>query len=243
MEVDTLNSLGDNNIRLGDYDAARKHLGECRNLADKIGRPDIESLVRLNLAAIAHLQGDDATAVEHATAAVRIAVAIGARDLEAAACLPLGLAETGLHNEPAARAALERSRDLFEQNAGPHLALEPTAGLALLNLAQGDARAAMAEVEKILAHLAAGGRLDGTEEPLRIGLACYHVLRGAADPRAGGVLAAAHAELLARAQRIADPAARQRFLHEVPHHRAIALAHADDGVHPSPSPTRGRGLG
>ncbi len=243
LEVDALNSLGDNCIRLGDYAAARRHLEDSRRLADRIGRPDIESLVWLNLAAIAHLQGDDATAVEHATVAARIALAIGARDLEAAACLPLGLAEAGLGNGPAARAALERSRDLFEQNAGPHLALEPTAGLALLDLAQGDVAAALTEVEKVLAHLAAGGRLDGTEEPLRISLACFRVLAAAGDPRAADVLATAHTELLARAQRIADPAARQRFLHEVPHHQAIALAHADNCVPPPPSPPCGSGLG
>ena len=100
------------------------------------------------------------------------------------------------------------------------------AGLALLSLVQGDAAGALAEVEKILAHLAAGGRLDGTEEPLRISLACHRVLAEAGDPRAAGVLATAHADLSARARRIADPDARQRFLHDVPHHRAIVLAHA-----------------
>ena len=226
MEVDCLNSLGDNCIRLGDYAGARQHLGECLLLAKRIGRQDIESVVCINLAAIAHLRGDHAAAIAQANAALPLAVALGARDLEAASLLPLGLAEMALGHAQAARASLQRSRDLFEHNAGPHLALEPTAGLALLSLAQGDAAGAMAEVEKILAHLAAGGRLDGTEEPLRISLACHRVLAEAGDPRAAGVLATAHADLSARAQRIADPQARQRFLHDVPHHRAIVLAHA-----------------
>ena len=226
-EVNALNGLSDSCIRLGDYAAARQHLGECLRLADKIGRPDIECLVGINLAAVSHLQSDHAAAVAQAQAAAEIAVAIGARDLEAAALLPLGLAETALRHDEAARAALERSRDLFDLNAGPHLALEPTAGLALLCLAQGDAAGAIAEVEKILLHLTAGGRLDGTEEPMRIHLACHQVLSSAGDVRAGAVLSAAHAELQAQAQRIADPGARHRFLHDVPHHHAISVAWAE----------------
>ena len=177
--------------------------------------------------AIAHLQGDDATCVEHAKAAIAIAIAIGARDIEAAALHPLGLAETALRHDEAARAALARSRDLFELNAGPHLALEPTAGLALLSLAQGDAWGAIGEVEKVLAHLSAGGRLDGTEEPFRIRLACYQVLSRVGDKRAGEVLSAAHAELQAHAQRIVDQNARYRFLHDMPHHHAITVAWTD----------------
>ena len=227
MQVDTLNSLGDNCIRLGDYTAARLHLGECKSLAEKIGRPDIESVVRINQAALAHLQGDEAACVEHAKAAIRIAVAIGARDLEAAALYPLGLAETALRHDDAARTALERSRDLFELNAGPHLALEPTAGLALLCLAQGDAAGAIAEVEKILAHLEAGGRLEGTEEPMRIHLACHQVLSSRGDPRADAVLTRVHTELQTQAHRIVDPSTRHRFLHGVPHHHAISVAWAE----------------
>ena len=48
-EVNALNGLGDSCIRLGDYEDARRHFGECLRLADKIGRPDIESLGRINL--------------------------------------------------------------------------------------------------------------------------------------------------------------------------------------------------
>ncbi len=228
-EVNALNGLSDSCIRLGDYAAARQHLGECLRLADKIGRPDIECLVGINLAAVSHLQGDHAAAAVRAQAAVEIAVAIGARDLEAAALLPLGLAETALRHDDAARTALERSRDLFELNAGPHLALEPTAALALLCLAQGNAAGAIAEVEKILTHLEAGGRLDGTEEPMRIHLACHRVLSSRGDPRADAVLTAAHTELQTQAQRIVDPSTRHRFLQGVPHHHAISAAWAEMG--------------
>ena len=77
--------------------------------------------------------------------------------------------------------------------------------------------------EPIVAHLAAGGSLDGTEEPLLIPLSCYQALSAAGD-RASEVLAGAHDELLLQAERITDPAARRGFLHQVPHHREIRQA-------------------
>ena len=225
-EVGALNDLADSCIRLGDYEAAGRYLAEALKLAEQLGRPDIQSLAGINRAAVAHLLGEHAQAVAHAQVAAGIAVTLDARDLEAAALLPWGLAEAALRHDDAARAALGRSRDLFERNAGPHLALEPTAGLALLLLAQGRTAEAAAEVEKILVHLAAGGRLDGTEEPFRIRLSCYQVLSRAGDARADAVLTDAHAELQAHALRLADATTRRQFLHDVPHHRAITVAWA-----------------
>ena len=105
--------------------------------------------------------------------------------------------------------------------------LEPTAGLALLCLAQGDCAGALAEVEKILNHLGQGGALTGTEEPFRIRFSCFDVLNRAGDPRAAAVLTEAQAELQAQAARIQDDGARRRFLHDVPHHRAIMTAWAE----------------
>ena len=223
-EAIVLNNLGDSHIRLGDYREAQRYFTECIGLARTLGRPDREAIAVLNLAAVAHLQGDDATAVGHARAAADMAAALGARDLEAAASLPLGLAELGLGHHAAAQAALERSRDLFILNAGPHLALEPSAGLALVSLAQGRLAQAVAAVEPVLDHLSGGGRLDGTEEPFRIRWACHQVLERAGDPRAPAVLEAMHADLQARAAGIGDTLSRQRFLDDVPHHRAIVAA-------------------
>jgi hypothetical protein len=130
-----------------------------------------------------------------------------------------------------ARTALIRSRELFELNDGPHLALEPTAALARLSLARGDRAGALEEVEKILHHLSEGGDLNGTEEPFRIRLSCYEVLHPSDDPRAFDVLDEAHAALQAQAACIVDDATRERFLHDVPHHHAIVTAWAN---HTSP---------
>ena len=52
--------------------------------------------------------------------------------------------------------------------------------------------------ESILAHLQSGGTLDGTEEPLRIHLACYRALDLRSDPRARDVLASVTTEVSRR---------------------------------------------
>lgn len=223
-ETHVLNSLGDGSIRLGDYAAARDFFVESLDKTRQLEWTYYESIGLLNLAAVAHLQGNDESAVTDARAAAALAAKIGARDLEAAAHLPLGLAEAALGHHESARAALDRSRELFELNDGHHLALEPIAGLALLALAEGNQTAALTEVEKILDHLSQGGDLHGTEEPFRIRLSCYEVLQHCGDTRAYALLASARTELQAQAARIPEPDIRDRFLGRVPHHAAIVAA-------------------
>lgn len=129
-----------------------------------------------------------------------------------------------------------RSRDLFEQNDGHHLALEPIAGLALLCLAQDDHAGARAEVEKILDHLSGGGDLHGTEEPFRIRLSCYEVLDRIGDERAQRTLTDVYSFLQAQAAQIPDVNARKKFLNDVPHHRKIVAAWNQRSVNSLPSP-------
>jgi tetratricopeptide (TPR) repeat protein len=214
-------------MRIGDYATARELFRESLRLARELGWTFTESVVLLNLASVAHLSGDHDGAVADARAAAKIAAANDARDLEAAAHLPLGLAQMALGRRDAARAALTRSRDLFIQNDGPHLALEPTAALGLLSLAEGDHAGALEAANEIVDHLAQGRDLDGTEEPFRIRLSCYQVLNELGDARAKSTLAAAHTVLQAHAARIVDADLRRRFLNDVAHHRAIVAAWED----------------
>ena len=85
---------------------------------------------------------------------------------------------------------------------------------------------ALRVVEGLLAHLANGGTLEGTEVPLLIKLTCHDVLVQVRDPRADEVLAAAHRELQARAATISDATTRQSFLNNIPEHREIDAAWA-----------------
>jgi len=96
---------------------------------------------------------------------------------------------------------------------------------------------AQAHVQEILGHLesdapattdvpsASGHGLDGTEEPARIYLTCYHVLRASQDPRAQDILDTAHGRLQEQASTISDEQVRRSFLENVAAHREIvALA-------------------
>ena len=83
---------------------------------------------------------------------------------------------------------------------------------------------AQAKVGEILSHLE-GDTLDGTEEPLRVYLTCYRVLRANQDPRARKVLETAHRLLQETAVKIGDAGMRRKFLNNVVIHREIAAAY------------------
>ncbi|RZT93790.1 ATP-binding protein [Rivibacter subsaxonicus] len=220
-----LNNLGSVYPRLGDYTKARQHLADGLKLARAVGRREVEAGVLLNTASVAHLQGDDASALAYANAAFDAAKATVQPDLEAYARLVAGHAELGLGRFDAARAAYSDSHDrLGALKIRSQQALDPLSGLVRVALAEGKPQEARQLAEPIVAHLTAGGSLDGTEEPLLIPLSCYQALSAAGDPRAAELLAAAHAELLLQADRITDPVARRGFLQLVPHHREISAA-------------------
>ena len=220
-----LNNLGSVYPRLGDYARARGHLDQGLRLARSLGQRATEAAVLLNTASVTHLQGEDSSALGYANAAFEAAAASGQRDLEAYARLVAGHAELGLGRFDAARQAYAESRDrLLQLKMRAQQVLDPVSGLARVALAQGRLTEALAHVEKILAHEAAGGSFDGTEEPLLLPLSCWQVLAAAQDPRAGAVLAGAHAELQAQAARIGDAQARHGFLQQVPHNREILRA-------------------
>nr|WP_316644160.1 adenylate/guanylate cyclase domain-containing protein [uncultured Roseateles sp.] len=222
-----LNNLGSVYPRLGDYAKARQHLDQGLRLARALGQRDTEAVVLLNTGSVAHLQGDDTSALAHANAALEAAAASGQRDLEAYARLVAGHAELGLGRVEAARAAYTDSRDrLLQLKMRAQQVLDPVSGLARVALAQGRVAEALQQAELILAHLAGGGSLDGTEEPLLLPLTCYQVLLAAGDGRAAQVLVAAHAELQAQAARISDARVREGFLSNVPHNREIVRAWA-----------------
>ena len=222
-----LSNLGSVYPRLGDYARARLHLDDALRVARATGRRDVEALVLLNTASVAHLQGDDAAALGYAQAALDAAQAGGQRDLEAYARLVVGHAELGLGRHGAARAAYTASRELLVQlQMRRQQTLDPVAGLVRVAMAEGRLAEALALAEPIVEHLAGGGSLDGTEEPLLIPLTAWQALAAAGDARAPGLLAGAHAELQSQAARIGDAALRQRFLQAVPHHREIVAAWA-----------------
>jgi len=77
-------------------------------------------------------------------------------------------------------------------------------------------------VDEILRYLEAHPALQGTDEPIRVYMTCYRVLRAGGDPRAEGILDAAYHLLQERASQFEDEAERRSFLENVAAHRELA---------------------
>jgi tetratricopeptide (TPR) repeat protein len=221
-----LNNLGVVAAVQGDYPTAlaryEQALNLRRELEDQVG--ESETLAYLGL--LHHERGEHETGRTYCQQAIPIAQEVGAGLEEARAHNVLGhvLAALGQAEEAANeyRQALEQRRDLGQD----HLAIEPLAGLARVALAQGDMAAALGHINDILVHLETRPA-DGLEEPFRVYLTCYQVLRQANDARARQVIDAAYDLLQARVERTGSAELRRFFLENVPVNRDLIAAWAD----------------
>lgn len=225
-ESGTLANLAFVAMTLGDYTAAQAQFTQALSQSAAIGQRKNEGLIRVNLGLVLLNQGAAAAAHGQTLQALELLRATSNRWGEAAALRVIGQACRALGDIASAAEYLGASHRLFDELEMPHLAIEAMAQLAALQLANGDLGSALAEVEDILARQAAGAGLEGTDEPMRVHLACWQVLQAAGDERAAAVLGQAWQELSERAARIGDPARRHAFLHAVPFHREIAVAWA-----------------
>jgi tetratricopeptide (TPR) repeat protein len=219
-----LGNLGWVNGSLGDYASARSYSEQNLRIAHEVGEPTVEAYVLINLSSYAGRHGDHTAATTFAEQSLSMARHTGDPSCQAWALTYLGHAlQATNHYDPAQdayQAALEIRRSLGQ----PHLACEPLAGLAQLALAQGDLSAAQNYAGTVLDHLQGGGTLEGTDEPLRVYLACYRILEAIRDPTSTRVLEAAYNLLQERAAMISDPDMRRNFLENVPYHREILEA-------------------
>jgi tetratricopeptide (TPR) repeat protein len=225
FEAMTLGNLGYAWLSFGERTQAQRHLEESLRLMRAVGDRASEPFPLISLSQLAFWQGDDALALAHAQSALDIAIAVQDPHNEAIALCWLGHAELALGRQAAATAAFERAHAVALANdaVSRH---DAAAGLARVALARGDVAGALLAVEGLLAHLAGGGTLEGTEAPQLIRLSCYQVLARAGDPRAAEVLADTYAALQARAATITKAALRHSFLNDIPEHREIVAAWA-----------------
>ncbi len=232
-EAVALSNLGLAWLELGDLAQARRDLEESLSLLRANGDRVIEGATLCNLSELALMRGEGAPALALARSAVGLLATLQARDREVDARLKLGQAELALGRHEAARQAFGHMRQLAQEIDSPWQH-DASAGLALVDLAQGDAAGALREVEAVLAHVAAGGTLHGTVKPRLIELTCYQVLSRARDPRAARWLARAHEALQQQAGSIPDPDLCRSFLENVPCHREIVRAfEASTGASPT----------
>lgn len=234
-EAVALGNIGQAWLDLGATTDAGPDLEAALKLHRAVGDRASESHVLTSLSELALWQGHDALALAQARAALEIAQASQAHLWQTVALLRLGNAELALGRYVAADAAFERCHALSSaiDSASPH---DAVAGRARVALAQGDTAAALGHVEGLLSHLAGGGTFKGAQSPRTIQLSCYEVLAHAKDVRAAAVLAAAHADLQARAATITDSTLRQGFLSHIPAHREILAALASRLVPPAAHP-------
>ncbi len=224
-EAFSLLNVGGGWLEVGDLAQARRDIDAGLQMMRAQGDRTMESAALGSLSALTLWQGDETRALALARQALDIAIAAQARDWEGITRLRLGDAEAALGRLDAARQEYGQahSRALEIGSAWQH---DASAGLARVALAAGDTAAALAALQPLLDHVAAGGTLDGTDYPRQIELTCHHALARASDPRAADWLARAQVALMAQAEALTDAMLRRGFLQNIPHHRAIVEAWA-----------------
>ena len=185
----------------------------ARHLSAAVGR----TWALHGLGLLAHYTGDEGEAEQLARQALRIAQESWQPRAARFALRLLGHALCGQGRLEQAQSTYQQVLESDQALGYPHLAVEATADLARVALAEGDLAHATAYADAVLAYLAEH-TLEGTEEPIGVYRTCYEVLRAAQDPRATDVLAAGHALLQERAAQFDDEDRRRLFLANVPAH-------------------------
>jgi DNA-binding SARP family transcriptional activator/Tfp pilus assembly protein PilF len=219
-ECITLGNLGTVSAACGDYVEAKAYFEQSLCISRDIGDRWGESEALGNLGLLFHQMRDNEVAQEYSQQAVHISADIGARAQQGYGLTYLGHALTGLGHLTEATDAYQRALDLRRELGQHNLTMEPLAGLARIYLAQGDLAQAQKYVVEILNHLKTA-TLDGTDDPIRVYLTCYHVLRAGQDPRALDVLTTAYNFLQERAAKTSNEQLQRSFLENVPSHQEL----------------------
>ena len=222
-EAVSLMNIGLHRLYLGELLSAQRDLEASVQLAQVNGDRALEAGGRACLSALALWQGHATRAADHARTAITLALAAKEPIREVYARLRLGHAELALGHMAAARQAYADAKAVaMKINQPTHH--DASAGLAAVAMAVGEADVAADALRPVLDHVATGHTLHGTQQPRWIELTCHQVLALSGDPGAFDWLACAHGKLMADAEAISDPALRQCFLQNIPHHREIVAA-------------------
>lgn len=223
-ECDALHNLGSNANSMGDYETARIYFEQSIAIGEQIGLPPSSfGITAVNLALVYHHLEQNAQAAHYAQQALTALSEAGQRRDEALALTVLGHALCGLGDYERAGVAYEKAVSIQRDLNQPNVAMEGLAGLARVVLQQTNPGRALQLVEEMLRHLTTG-TLEGTDEPFRVYLTCYEVLKAGRDPRAQPLLKSTYEILQSRADLITDPVLRHSFLTNVAAHQKIVTA-------------------
>lgn len=208
----------------GDFLAAHRYHEQALSLARETGNRYHETYTLINLSSVTGMQNNGSLALRYAQQAAEIARNDGERSGEAWAMHYMGHAYLLLNQLAEARRAYQASVAIRDELGQGALAMEPLAGLLEAALQMGEMQAAAHEAEKILAHLANSGTLEGTDEPLRVYYACYRFLEQRQDPRSPQFLQASIQMLEAQLSKFNDEQARIIYLESAPWRLALQQA-------------------
>lgn len=216
-----LGNIGWSCAMLGEYDSAQSYHEQALAIAREVGNSYIEINTLMNLSGVAEAQGKGEEAVVNALQANELSRQKNDQSSEAWSYQYLGYAYLASDRLEEARAAFEQALKMRRELDQPPLANEPLAGLVQVALKRDDPVLAASYAEEILAYLESGGTLDGTEEPLRVYLACYQWLEQIQDSRADRVLSVARELLDSQVMKISDEKSSRAFVENVPWRREI----------------------
>lgn len=224
-EIGARNTRGAVYRKIGDYAAASVDHDTALILAREIGSPEAAITAQVGLGAARAAQDDLDRAEALLDAALEQSAATDRGWGAAPAHYWLGLVREARRDWDAALGAYGTAVERWRALSAPVEAIEATAGVARVVLAQGQAVAAYGLAEEVLRHLAERGpaRLD---EPLRVYWTLYrvlHVTRQEED--AHELLRAAYRLMIRQAEGLA-PEQRAMFREQVAVNRAIAEAWA-----------------
>jgi class 3 adenylate cyclase/predicted ATPase len=214
-------NIGWVNMLLGDYETARIDLEAALSIAREVNHTYQEIYTLLNLSAVSEAQGIADEAEQFAVEAMELSLARGDKSGEAWSYYYLGNAYLLSNKVEQAQESFTQALKMRKDQNQAALEKEPLAGLIRVALARGDRSTAARYADEVASYLSAGGTLDGTEEPLRIYLACYNALAAEQDPRCGEILKSACGILNAQASKISVLSSRRRFIDNVSWRREL----------------------
>jgi len=206
---------------LGDFAAARRYHEQAIIVSREVGNLYQETYTLMNLSRIAEAQGKAEEAVQFAMNATELSKTTGDKTAQAWSYLYLGHAYSELEHLEGAKVAFQQALDLRRELRQPTLATEPIAGLIQVALRIDDLHFASQLTEELLLYFSEGGTVEGTEEPLRVYLACYNALERTGDPRSNQILKTAIQLLEAQVSKIKDEQSRRMYIENAPWRRAI----------------------
>jgi tetratricopeptide (TPR) repeat protein len=247
IEGGILNNLGVAADRLGVYTEAAAFLEHALRVRREIGDRQGQAEGLSDLSLLYHHMSDDETALDYGEQALYLIEELNNPFMKGFVLTRMAHAQVSLDQLDEAATAYREALHLRRKGGQIHLIAEALAGLARVSLVREELEQALARTEEILDLLrirkpmtdpatshggtsssdsvvVGGHDLGGADEPVRVYLTCYRVLRATGDRRDKRILSLAYDLLQRQAAKIDDEKLRSSFLTNVLVHRETVAA-------------------